>query len=715
MMKHESLPVLGIVALPFLASADGAIDVAKITAELEAHYSALVARADREATAEKPIPYAFVDGEIRYIAPEDWCSGFFPGTLWHLYEATGKAEWKAAAVRFTEKLERIRNFNVHHDIGFMLMTSYGNAWKYTGDERYAEVLRDGAKALASRYRVKAGVIQSWGIWNPDWHCPVIIDNMLNLELLEWVKDNPAKDDSTDGWIFDEIARAHADTTDRNHFRPDGSVYHLLDYDPKTGAVLRHLAGQGYDAERGVWSRGQAWAVYGFSMMYRETHDPKYLDRAVKAADWCLAAERPADGIAYWDYFAPARPDAPRDTSGAAVLAAGLLELSGFVPDVKRDAYFAEAEKILGSLSKAPYFATVEEAGGFAIKHSVGSFPAASQVDWPFNYADYYFLEALLRYEVAKDRPKIILDTDMRTDWDDVGALAILHALADRGECEILGMGVCTLGGASVGATEVVNGYYGRPTLRIGCARKGVTVENVANHDKYRRMIAKYPKFVKHKLAESAPDAVKVYRHLLAGAKDGSVTLCSLGFLTNMRDLLASGPDEWSPLSGRDLVAKKVKRWVAMACNYPKGKEYNSKMDPAASKEALEKWPTPIVFIDFQYGRHLYAGRRVAESKAKNSPVKDVFKENTTPVDKVTPTSWDQVAGHPSWDEVAVLIAVRGLRYFNVERGTYRMVGEEGDDEWRPAADSRDCRVTEKMAKQDVGAIMDELMCRLPRN
>ena len=138
------------------------------------------------------------------------------------------------------------------------------------------------------------------------------------------------------------------------------------------------------------------------------------------------------------------------------------------------------------------------------------------------------------------------------------------------------------------------------------------------------------------------------------------------------------------------------------------------MDPAASKEALETWPTPIVFIDFQYGRHLYSGRRVAEQNDRNSPVKDVFKESTLPVEKVTPTSWDQVAGHPSWDEVAALVAVRGLRYFTPERGTYRMVGEDGADEWLPAADARDCRVTEKMAKQDVGAIMDELMSRKPR-
>lgn len=406
-------------ALAALA-AHGAVEpeAAARFAALERNYEVLLARADAEGTDEKPIPYAYKDGRLMFIAPEDWCSGFFPGTLWYLYEATGRAEWRDAAARYTEKLERIRHFNVHHDTGFMLMSSYGNGWRLTRDARYADVLRDGAKALASRYRVKAGVIQSWGLWKPGWHCPVIIDNMLNLELLEWAARNPAKGDSMHGSIFDEIARAHADSTDRNHFRRDGSAYHLLDYDPTTGAVLNRLSGQGYDAERGVWSRGQAWAVYGFSMMYRETRDKKYLRRAVEAADWCLAApDVPADRIAYWDYFAPDRPDAPRDAAGAAVLASGLAELAGFASEAKAAAYRAEAEKIVRSLSGAPYFAAPDEAGGLAIKHCVGSFPANSQVDLPFNYADYYYAEALLRLDArgaAAGLPKGVKSVNERT-------------------------------------------------------------------------------------------------------------------------------------------------------------------------------------------------------------------------------------------------------------------------------------------------------------
>ncbi len=706
---------IGLVCVAAVSSSAFGLDVSKTVAEMERHYDALLAHAAAEATPEKPIPYGFKDGQRVYIAPEDWCSGFFPGTLWHLYEATGDVKWKKAAAACTEKLERIRRFNLHHDTGFMLMSSYGNGWKYTGDEKYADVLRDGAQALATRFRPKLAVMQSWGLWKPDWHCPVIIDNMLNLELLTWAAGNPSKDDFMNGVAFGEMARLHADTTDRNHFRPDGSAYHLLDYDPKDGSVLRRFGGQGYDAERGVWSRGQAWAVYGFAMMHRETHDPRYLHRAMKAADWCLAAPGvPADRIPYWDYCAPNRPHAPRDVAAATVLASGLLELCGFVPEDKRRAYFTEAEKILSSLVTPAYFAKIDEAGGFALKHCTGSFPAGSQVDMPFNYADYYFLEALLRYEVAKERPRIILDTDMLSDWDDVGALAMLHALADRGEAEILATVACTVGGASVGAVEVVNGYYGRAALLVGCCRKGVeAAKRDGGHAKYRRMVEKFPTFVRHPTTETAPDAVKVYRRILSAQPDGSVTICSLGFLTNLRDLLASGPDEFSSLAGRELVAKKVKRWVAMACNHPNGKEYNSQMDPPASKAALADWPTPIVFVDFQYGRHLYAGRRVAESKIADSPVRWIFKENTLPLEKVTPTSWDQAAGHPSWDEAAVLVAVRGLRYFNVERGTYRMVGDDGTNEWVGDAASPNCRVTEKMPRADVGCLMDELMCRPP--
>ena len=316
-----------------------------------------------------------------------------------------------------------------------------------------------------------------------------------------------------------------------------------------------------------------------------------------------------------------------------------------------------------------------------------------------------------------DVPKIILDSDCLSDWDDVGALAILHTLADQGECEILATVACTVDGVSPQVLELINSYYGRPKLPVGCCRKGCSVwrqGHGSGHIKFTKLVAQYPEYVHTQSPLQYEDAVSLYRRTLAKAEDGSVTVCSLGFLTNLRDLLVSGPDMYSPLNGRDLVAKKVKLWVSMACSYPNGKEYNSKMDPEASRTALADWPTPIVFTDFQYGRHLYTGRRIAESDAHRSPVKDIFRDSMIPLDQVTPTSWDQAAGHPSWDETAVLIAVRGLDLYNLERGTYRMVGTEGDDEWVADEKSPNCRVTEKTPLAEVGKIIDDLMCVGPK-
>lgn len=341
-------------------------------------------------------------------------------------------------------------------------------------------------------------------------------------------------------------------------------------------------------------------------------------------------------------------------------------------------------------------------------------------EYKMSEAEMQEVEARMRHcgllaSEKKSVPKIILDSDMLSDFDDVGAAAMLHTFADRGECEILATVACTVDGVSPQVLELINAYYGRPDLPVGCCRKGVSVKGRGRgHDKFFKLVKDYPELIRTKDPKGFETAVRVYRKALASAEDKSVTICSLGFLTNMRDLLKSGPDDLSPLSGRELVAKKVSLWVAMACNYPNGKEYNSKMDPAASKTALEEWPTPIVFTDFQYGRTLYAGRKIAESDVKRSPVRDIFKDSMIPLEKVTADSWDQKAGHPSWDETAVLIAVRGLRYFNVERGTYKMVGEKGDDEWVADTASPHCRVTVKLPRARVGAIIDDLICAGPR-
>ena len=302
---------------------------------------------------------------------------------------------------------------------------------------------------------------------------------------------------------------------------------------------------------------------------------------------------------------------------------------------------------------------------------------------------------------ARNEPvKVIFDTDMYTDFDDAGALACLHALADAGECEILATVSNTRDCMSVAMCEIVNAYYGRPDIPVGCV-KGIGMGNDRDgvHTKrYGATVKQYAKWVKYANSSDAPDAAEVYRKVLSAQPDNSVVICSVGFLSNMRKLVEAD---------RDLVARKVKLWVAMACSYPKGREYNSMKDWESSKIALEQWPTPIVFTDFQYGRDCYAGRALAESAIQGNPVADVFRQNIA--------SCNGVAGRSAWDETAVLIAVRGAdTCFNCERGTYRMVGDKGDDEWIVDPRSSNCRVTEKLPKAEVGRIIDGLMLRPPK-
>ena len=330
-------------------------------------------------------------------------------------------------------------------------------------------------------------------------------------------------------------------------------------------------------------------------------------------------------------------------------------------------------------------------------------------------------------------PKIIFDTDMVEDYDDVGAMACLHALADEGKCEILAMASCTRDNQSVAAVEILNAFYGRPEIPVGCAKElGVVgVPNVAlhpnrpGHAKYVRLAKDYAEWVKHPNSNDAPDANEVYRKALAAAPDKSVNFCSVGFLTNMRRLLETKGDQYSPLDGRALVAKKVKAWYVMACKGPKGREYNSMHDAASSKIALEQWPTPIYFSDFDLGRNIYAGRAVAETAyAYRNPVKDIFQRCLPSREAVrTGKCWDkEEGGHTAWDEATVLAAVYGPeRFFELERGIYRMVGDTGDDEWVSDPKCRGGRLVpavtrerRRYANHNVGAILDELIAREPK-
>ncbi len=316
---------------------------------------------------------------------------------------------------------------------------------------------------------------------------------------------------------------------------------------------------------------------------------------------------------------------------------------------------------------------------------------------------------------SADVPKIIFDSDMYTDFDDVGAMATLHALADAGECEILGTLVCTRKSPSSGMVEIINDYYGRGDLPIGAPRELGTGPDVDARAPttvpfriYAETVAKTPN-LRYPTSDKAPDANEVYRRLLAAAPDGSVTILSVGFTTNLRRLLETKADAISPLAGPALVAKKVKAWYAMACRYPTGFEYNSGHDAASSKIVLAEWPTPVYFLDFLYGEKVKCGTVVAKRQDAVNPVRDVFKRALTAYYK----GLDH--GHCAWDEVTVLAAVRGWqKYFGVERGTFAIVDAKGNNAWTPSATGNHYVLTEKTPRPEVARIIDELMARPPK-
>lgn len=325
------------------------------------------------------------DGTLRTSDVNWWCSGFLPGSLWYIYEVGQSPAIRALALEQTQKLKPLLQLPTDHDIGFQLNCSYGQAYRLTGADSLKSVLVAGARKLAQRMNPVTGVIRSWDFLRPGWKYPVIIDNMMNLELLT-VGARLAGDET-----LEQVALRHADTTLKNHFRADYTSYHLVNYDPLTGQVLSRETVQGY-ADESAWSRGQAWALYGYSMMYRETGQERYLEQAQHIADMLL--ERlPADGIPFWDFDDP-QPQPLRDASAAAILASAFIELS---EHTGREAYFRMAEKQLVTLLTPEYLAPAGTNGGFLLKHGVGNLPEGSEVDVPLTYADYYFLEALVRY------------------------------------------------------------------------------------------------------------------------------------------------------------------------------------------------------------------------------------------------------------------------------------------------------------------------------
>ncbi|WP_215224442.1 glycoside hydrolase family 88 protein [Echinicola shivajiensis] len=318
-----------------------------------------------------------------------WCSGFYPGTLLYLDEYKKDEVLKNEAIRSLGLLEKEQFNTSTHDLGFMMYCSFGNAYRLDPKPAYKEIMIQSAQSLASRFSEKVGAIKSWDSREGDFL--VIIDNMMNLELLFWATE--ATGDST----YFDIAVQHADTTIKNHFREDYSSYHVINYDPETGEVNRKRTAQGY-ADESAWARGQAWGLYGYTVMYRATKEQKYLDQAKAIAKFILDHPNlPEDKVPYWDFDAPKIPDELRDSSAGAIMAAALLELSDYVDGELAEKYNDNAQQMLTTLTTDEYIAAKGTNGGFLLKHGVGHIPENSEIDVPLTYGDYYLVEAMLRY------------------------------------------------------------------------------------------------------------------------------------------------------------------------------------------------------------------------------------------------------------------------------------------------------------------------------
>lgn len=328
-------------------------------------------------------PRTVVHDSLKLVPSGDWTSGFFPGMLWFLYQRTNDQQWKTAAEEFTSLMMKEPYNGNSHDVGFKVYNSYGNGYKITGDTAYRRAIIDAAKTLSKRFNPTVGCIRSWDFGK--WQFPVIIDNMMNLELL--FEATKLSGDSS----FYKIAVSHANTTMKNHFRNDHSSYHLVNYEPATGNVIGKMTVQGY-ADESAWARGQAWGLYGYTMCFRETGDKKYLQQAEDIASFILP-NLPKDGVPYWDFNAPGLSTQPRDASAAAVMASAFYELMHYSKESKR--YKKAADKIIESLTRN-YRNAIGTNHGFILLHSTGHKPADSEIDVPLIYADYYYLEALLR-------------------------------------------------------------------------------------------------------------------------------------------------------------------------------------------------------------------------------------------------------------------------------------------------------------------------------
>ena len=323
----------------------------------------------------------------RPVSKELWTEGFWPGILWYAYEYSQDESILEAAKGYTEVLEFLSEQPAYdHDLGFIMFCSYGNGYRLTGDERYKDIIVATAERLAELYNPAVGTMLSWPREVPTFGGHnTIMDNMINLETLFWAAENGGRPELRD------IAIAHADTTMKYHFREDGSCYHVAVYDAETGEFMRGCTHQGY-ADDTMWARGQSWAIYGYTMCYRFTKDPRYLDFACKVTDVYLRG-LPEDMVPYWDFNDPMIPNTSKDASAAAVVASALIELSGYVGGDKGQQYLDDAKAMLESLHSNYRSGDINPS---FLLHSTGHRPAGSEIDYSIIYADYYYIEALLR-------------------------------------------------------------------------------------------------------------------------------------------------------------------------------------------------------------------------------------------------------------------------------------------------------------------------------
>jgi rhamnogalacturonyl hydrolase YesR len=329
----------------------------------------------------------FSTGVLKKVKSKDWTSGFFAGSLWQIYKLTDDIKFKEKAAVWNAFIEKEKFNGSTHDMGFKVYCSFGSGLTVEKNDKYKKIIIKSAQTLITRFNSKIGAIRSWDHSRELFDYPVIIDNMLNLELL--FEASKLSGDPT----FKNVAIQHANTTLKNHFRKDNSCYHVVDYDTISNGVRKKATFQGYNDESS-WARGQSWAVYGFTMCYRYTKNKDYLKQAQATAKYYINnVNMPEDGIPFWDFKDPSIPNAPRDASSAAVMASALLELYSFTKD---KSYLDYSNKVINSLSSDKYLLNSSVDAPFLLDHSTGNWPKKDEIDQPINYADYYFLEAIIR-------------------------------------------------------------------------------------------------------------------------------------------------------------------------------------------------------------------------------------------------------------------------------------------------------------------------------